>query len=148
MANTFSKMTTVGSQVTKKETSYLILGVEKRTKNAFTDEITISTEEGTVLQSNDQDELSVSGVDIGHRDVVVATTGLYINKMIGFAMKKKRMDVLRIMKSLDVKIREADVDALYTVGGDTWKDFCSDIVDYYCFRYRVFKTPMPVCKGK
>jgi len=136
-------MTTI--QASTKE--YLILG-ESATQR-FTDQLTLTIKGGIALPDPSKtDNVRVSGADIGHPDVVVDTTGEYIQGMIRLALKKKRMDVLLCMKHLDKKLQGCNTDELYKQGGDKWKDFCSDIVDYYCFRYRVFKTPMPTVDWK
>lgn len=134
-----------GSYYPKKEEIAFIGGFNTQTHQPFTTTLHLQTQGGVVAESKENEEYFISGADVGLPEVRVSTNGKYIHTMIKFAEKKKRMEVLRIMKSLDAKIRASDVDALYTQGGDSWRDFCSDIVDYYCFRFRVFKIPMPVC---
>ena len=135
----------VGSKITPSETNYILLGTNVVDKKKIIESLKLTTHEGIVKDAKRSEKYLVSGADIGHSGVAVETTGEYIEEMIRFAEKRKRMQVLGMMKHLDTKIRSADVDALYQHGGDAWRDFCSDIVDYYCFRFRVFKIPMPIC---
>lgn len=135
----------VGSEITPSEKNYLLIGKNRKDEKIFVDSLKLTTHGGIVAEAKKDETIFVSGVDVGFPEVRVSTTGEYVNTMIHFAEKRKRMQTLMLLKQLEIKLRSADVDALYQQGGDAWKDFCSDIVDFYCFRFRVFKIPMPVC---
>jgi len=138
-------MTSEQQTIKSEQIEYLLLGVNKETKQPIVENLSLQTSGGTVLpEPSDDDVLYVRGEDVGHKGLVIKTSGKEIKEMIKFAEKKKRMGILKIMKHLDEKIKSTNLDEIYPKR-DEFEKFCSDIVDYYCFRYRVFNIPMPVC---
>jgi hypothetical protein len=130
--------------IKSKETHYLLLAKSKSTKETFVDQITIKTSDGVVQpEPSDDQVLYVGGLDVGHQDLLIKTSGKEIKEMIKFAQKKKRMDILRRMKQLDERIKSTNLEEIYTRKQE-FIIFCSEIVDYYCFRFRVFDIPVPI----
>ena len=88
-----------------------------------------------------QEDIYLSGVDVGKPDVVVKTKGASFKKLCN--------DITKEQATLNFKevwrnIKAVDTDKAFAEQGEEWSNLCDDIALFYACRYILFKMPAPV----
>ena len=82
----------------------------------------------------------LSGKDVGYEDVFVETDYDYFTKTMKKMTKK---DATMLFKATWDCLKNIEVDKIYREQGEAWRNFCDDIVLFYCARFVLFNIPAP-----
>jgi len=90
-------------------------------------------------------EIVLSGYDAFHPDVMIRTTKGEIEECME-AIDTPAKVKFCFRESWD-RIKNVNSNMLYKEGGKKWQNFLSNIISYYCARFKLFGKPMPaVCE--
>lgn len=137
---------------TATETTYRCIAQSRTTGKTFSlGEITIQKTNGgkaipmPYLQPDET--LEFLGIDAGFPPLIVQTTGREIIRLFQDLKKMKRIQLFQLIKRVEQSLNEAkqkDFNKMADEAGDDWGNLMDDVMIYYCARYRLFKTPLPV----
>lgn len=139
---------------TRTETLYALKATHKITGESTTlGEITITTHSGSKKQNITADphqRLQFSGIDAGFPELVVETTADSVSKQLKSLkrhLKQSKIQFFLTLKSIEKALsiaKEKDFLTMYEEQGEPWQNLMDDVMLYYCSRFLLFKTPMPI----
>ena len=99
-------------------------------------------------QEDFEDDIYLTAVEVDERyeDIIVSTTKKVIEDCLKEIESSSKEDKLFFLYKSRKCAREVDIDEIYNDGGQKWRNFCDDVLIYYCLRFILFDMHFPIIR--